>query len=60
MKISEMIFLLDAELKRRGDVKVILHGAYGAESETFEVAEDKNLLPEDRPYLNIWTDICTG
>lgn len=60
MKISQMIDLLQKELEKRGDVDVVLYGHYGAESDVFEVAEDKNIPKKERGKLWIWTDICTG
>lgn len=60
MTITEIISLLQKELEKRGDVEVRLYGAYGAESEVFEVAEDKNISKEERHMLWIWTGINTG
>lgn len=60
MNISEMVQLLLTEQAVKGDREVKLHGHYGAESSTFEVMPDENVLPEDRDKLNIWTDIMTG
>lgn len=60
MKISEMIAVLEKELKKRGDVQVKLHGMYGSAEETFEVMPDKHVINSERKYLNIWTGINTG
>lgn len=60
MKISKMIDLLKAQLEKRGDVEVRLHGMYGAAETTFEVIEDNNVRKEERGALNIWTGINTG
>jgi hypothetical protein len=55
-----MIELLKKEQEKRGDVEVVLYGHYGAESDVFEVAEDKHIPKKERDKLWIWTDICTG
>lgn len=62
MKASDIIKLLQAEIEKRGDLEVRLHGAYGADSETFEIMdEQKQIHKEDRgKYINVWTDIMTG
>lgn len=60
MKISEMIALLQKELKKRGDVDVQLWGVYGGNETTFEVMPDKHVLKEHRDKLNIYTGINTG
>ena len=60
MKITEIMAVLQAELEKRGDVEVMLYGAYGATSDVFEVAKDEHICKDERHMLWIWTDICTG
>lgn len=69
MKASEIIAILQSQIKEKGDVEVYLHGAYGACEKTFEPLSPEYFSkskrnwtrPEfDPKYVHIWTDICTG
>jgi len=60
MKASEIVALLQAEIERRGDREVLLHGCYGASESTFEIMKDENVYKDDRDKINVWTAIMTG
>lgn len=69
MRISDIERQLATERAQRGDVEVVLHGYYGAESTTFTVmtvdmadcdlaSMVRDLATDGR--LHVWTDINTG
>lgn len=60
MQASEIIALLETEIKLRGDLEVWFFGRYGASEDTFEIVEDKNVSKEERYRINVWTNIMTG
>ena len=60
MKVSEMIKVLQEQMALKGDVKVVLYGAYGFEGDEFWVATDDHLSKEHRKEIWIYTGINTG
>lgn len=61
MKASEIIKLLQTEVEKRGDLEVVLYGAYGGSSDTFEIALEKYIDKEAyKDKIWVYTEINTG
>lgn len=61
MKASEIIKAFQQEIEKRGDLEVVFYGAYGAESEEFFVATEKEVDKDDlKDKIWIYTGVNTG
>lgn len=60
LKASHAIAVLQRGIAIKGDVELVLRGAYGASSRTFEMMPDTQVPAEEENLIHIWTDIMTG